>query len=407
MIFFTVRGRAHILMVHVQYFGDRGRHSWVSSKSMMEFTNLADFKKIAELAMLESKKKGSKHIAKHTAFTVKQGIKSKWESAIEEALEVQSMPIEERAKTFAPKVKASKSTSSKLSTVDEKGKSNKRKNSNDQDETNPDTKRIKHDNTEKSPRKLEGTKSRSSRSIMNGKNDAKLNSDARPSTPSNHRSQSDNSSSTKVDRNEEEEDGVFEIYYERNRDMLEDEYPDASEHDIKKYLRKTWDNMDPSFRKKYRSYMTRDNSEHSKESSSEHDDETSVGTDMSAKENKKTKNKTKVDKDLDKDESSIFDTKRKHNLFKGMKTEKVCQICEKTGKLTRCKGPCYSYFHLSCVKPGESSPEHSIDDNMSEDKIIDDVNVIKRSISGGDDIGNYDDFIIINFKFSSVNFKCQ
>ncbi|XP_032662597.1 histone-lysine N-methyltransferase NSD2 isoform X2 [Odontomachus brunneus] len=380
---FIVRGRGHRLMVHVQYFGDRGRHSWVSAKGMMEFTNLADFKKVAELAMLK-KKKQHKYIAVKQGYNVKQGIKSKWESAIEEALEVQLMTIEERAKTFAPKVKTSKSTGSKLSTVDEKSKSNKRKNSNDQDD--PDTKRVKHDNMEKSPRKSEGTKSKNSRSVVNGKNDAKLNSDARPSTPSSHRSQSDNSSSTKVDRNEEEEDGVFEIYYERNRDMLEDEYPDASEHDIKKYLRKTWDNMDPSFRKKYRSYMTRDNSEHSKESSSEHDDETSVSTDISAKENKKTKNKTKVDKDLDKDENSIFDTKRKHNLFKGMKTEKVCQICEKTGKLTRCKGPCYSYFHLPCVKPGESSPEHSIDDNTSEDKIIDDVNVIKRSISGGEDI---------------------
>ncbi|XP_025159312.1 histone-lysine N-methyltransferase NSD2 isoform X2 [Harpegnathos saltator] len=375
---FIARRRSHILMIHVQYFGDRGRHSWVSSNCMMEFTSLADFKKVAELAILDSKKKAPKYVA---AFTVKQGIKSKWESAVEEALEVKSMTIEERAKTFAPKVKASKSTSSKSSTVDEKSKNNKRKNSNDQDV--PDSKRIKHDNTEKSPRKSEGTKLKSSRFIVNGKYDAKLTSDGRSSSPSSHRSQNDNSSNTKVDRNEEEEDGVFEIYYERNRDMLEDEYPDASEHDIKKYLRNTWDNMDPAFRKKYRSYMTRDNSEHSKESSSDHDDhdEASVCTDTSVKESKKTKNK------VDKDESLILETKRAkpQNLFKGMKQEKVCQICEKTGKLTRCKGPCYSYFHLPCVKPGESSPEHSVDDNTSEDKIIDDVNVIKRSINDRDD----------------------
>lgn len=380
-ISFIARGRSHILMVHVQYFGDRGRHSWVSSNCMMEFTNLADFKKISEFASLDSKKKGPKYVA---AFTVKQGIKSKWESAIEEAVEVQSMTIEERAKAFAPKVQASRSTNSKTSTLDEKNKGTKRKNSNDQDGS--DSKRIKHDNIEKSPRKLEGTKLKNLRVVVNGKNDAKLNLDAISSSPSSHKSQSDSSSSnTKVDRNEEEEDGVFEIYYERNRDMLEDEYPDASEHDIKKYLRKTWDNMDPAFRKKYRYHMTHGNSEHSKESSSDHDDETSIGIDISAKENKKTKNK------VDKDESSVSETRRSrpHNLFKGMKQEKVCQICEKTGKLTRCKGPCYSYFHLSCVKPGESSPEHSVDDNTLDDKIIDDVNVIKRSISGGDDIGNY------------------
>lgn len=385
-----------MLMLHVRYFGDQGRHSWVFSSCMLEFTNLADFKKEAESAMLDPKKKGAKHVA---AFTVKPGIKSKWESAIEEALEVQSMTIEERAKAFAPKVRARKSRSAKTSTPDEKAKSTKRKNSNDQD--GPDSKRVKHDSAEKSPRKSEVAKPKNSRIVVNGKNDAKLSFDARSSSPSIHKSQSDNSSNTKVDRNEEE-DGVFEIYYERNRDMLEDEYPDASEHDIKKYLRKTWDNMDPAFRKKYRYHMTHGNSEqHSKESSSDHDDEASVGINISAKENKKTKSKVDKDKDKDKDESSVSETKRSRpqNLFKGMKQEKVCQICEKTGKLTRCKGPCYSYFHLSCVKPGESSPEYSVDDNTSDDKIIDDVNVIKRSISGGDDNGK---FIITSYYQSQI-----
>lgn len=340
----------------------------------MEFTNLDDFKKAAELATSEPKKKDPKYVA---AFIIKPGIKSKWESAIEEALEVKSMTIEQRAKAFAQKA----STSSNISTTEEKTKNNKRKNSN-QDQDSPDLKRAKQDNVEKSPRKSEGARSRSSRYVINDKNDAKLNLDARPSSPMN-KPQSD----TKSDRIEEDEDGVFEIYYERNRDMLEDEYPNASQHDIKKYLRNTWNGMDPAFRKKYRSIMARNNSENSKESSSDHDDETSVGTDTSAKENKKAK--SKVD-DKVKDESLVLSEvkKKPQNLFKGMKQEKVCQICEKTGKLTRCKGPCYSYFHLSCVKPGESSPEHSVDDNMSEDKIIDDVNVIKRSI--GDDNGNYD-----------------
>lgn len=172
--------------------------------------------------------------------------------------------------------------------------------------------------------------------------------------------------------------------------MLEDEYPDASEHDIKKYLRKTWDNMDSTFRKKYRSYMTRDDSVHSKSSSSDHEDEMSVGTDTSTKENKRAKSKRSTESDL------LTETKRgrPYNLFKGMKQEKVCQICEKTGKLTRCKGPCYSYFHLSCVKPGESSPEHSTDDNTS-DKILDDLNAIKRSINGeNENNGNYNSEIM-------------
>lgn len=233
-------------------------------------------------------------------------------------------------------------------------------------------------------RKSEASKSRTSRAV-NGKIDVKLNSESLPSFSSSHKNAQDNA---KIDRREEDEDGVFEVYYERNKDLLVDEYPNASEQDIKKYLRKTWDNMDTTFRKKYRSYMTRDNSLHTKENSSDHEDDTSIETDTSIKENKRTRSK------IEKEESSISETKRgrPYNIFKGLKQEKVCQICEKTGKLTRCKGPCYSYFHLSCVKPGESSPEHSVDENIMDDKILDDLNVIKRSINGGEDenSGNYD-----------------
>lgn len=231
--------------------------------------------------------------------------------------------------------------------------------------------------------KSEVSKSKNSR-IINGKIDLKLNLDSLPSSPSSHKSSHDNTN-TKVDKSEEDEDGVFEVYYERNRDLLEDEYPNASEHDIKKYLRKTWDGMDTAFRKKYRAYMTRDSS-HSKESTPDHEDlETSIEIDTSTREGRK-KNK------LDKEESSVSEIKRgrPYNLFKGMKQEKVCQICEKTGKLTRCKGPCYSYFHLSCVKPGESSPEHSVDENISDDRILDDLNIIKKSInSEHENNGNY------------------
>lgn len=213
--------------------------------------------------------------------------------------------------------------------------------------------------------------------IENGKNHSKLNSDTPPLSPLSQRDSNDEISLVqKVEfRTEEDVDGVFEVYYERNRDMLEDEYPDASEHDIRKYLKKTWDNMNSSFRKKYRSYVTSDTtSAHTKENSLNNEDDL-LEMNGSAKDNKRSRIK------VEKEEISVSETKRNrpYNLFKGTKQEKVCQICEKTGKLTRCKGPCYSYFHLSCVKPGESSPEHSVDENIMDDKILDDINEIKQS----------------------------
>ncbi|XP_011260373.1 histone-lysine N-methyltransferase NSD2 [Camponotus floridanus] len=373
------RGRSNIMMIHVQYFGDKGRHSWVSANCMMQFTNLADFLKLADSLITETKKK-DRYAA---AFVVKQGIKSKWENAVDEAMQVQPMTNEERAEAFAPKIKVSRSRDTKSSTIDEKNKNNKRKYSTDQDE--PDVKRVKQDNVHNSEkpemsklRKSEVSKSKYSRTV-NGKMDLKLNSDSLPSSPSSHKS---DNTTTKVDKNEEDEDGVFEIYYERNRDLLEDEYPNASEDDIKKYLRKTWDGMDTAFRKKYRSYMTRDSSR-SKESTPDHEDfETPIEIDTSTRESKK---RSKLDKEESSVSETIYKRGRPYNLFKGMKQEKVCQICEKTGKLTRCKGPCYSYFHLSCVKPGESSPEHSVDENTSDDRILDDLNIIKKSINSEHD----------------------
>ncbi|CAL7936216.1 unnamed protein product [Xylocopa violacea] len=351
---------------------------------LMVYHRLKDFKKLSESVTAEVKKKDAKYAA---AFIVKPSIKSKWESAIEEAMEVQSMSNDDRARVFKPKETYIKNKSSKaLSEKDEKNKINKRKHSSDSN--GPDLKRTKQDSMNEldklslSQNKVDGAKPNTLLKYIteNGKNHLKLNSDTPPLSPLSQRDSSDDISIIqKVEfKPDEDVDGVFEVYYERNRDMLEDEYPDASEHDIKKYLKKTWDTMNSSFRKKYRSYVTSDTTGTNtriKENSSDQEDDLLMEIDGNTKDNKKLKIK------VEKEEMCVSETKknRPYNLFKGMKQEKVCQICEKTGKLTRCKGPCYSYFHLSCVKPGESSPEHSIDENTMDDKILDDIKEIKQS----------------------------
>ncbi|XP_033313857.1 histone-lysine N-methyltransferase NSD2 isoform X3 [Bombus bifarius] len=345
---------------------------------LMVYHRLKDFKKLSESITAEVKKRDAKYAA---AFIVKPGIKSKWESAIEEAMEVESMSNDDRAHVFKPKEKSIRNKSSKIS--EEKDKANKRKNSSDSN--GPDFKRARQDNVyEVDKEKTDGTKQKMLKYIENGKNHSKLNSDTPPLSPLSQRDSNDEISLVqKVEfRTEEDVDGVFEVYYERNRDMLEDEYPDASEHDIRKYLKKTWDNMNSSFRKKYRSYVTSDTtSAHTKENSLNNEDDLLLEINGSAKDNKRSRIK------VEKEEISVSETKRNrpYNLFKGTKQEKVCQICEKTGKLTRCKGPCYSYFHLSCVKPGESSPEHSVDENIMDDKILNDINEIKQSNTDNDE----------------------
>lgn len=173
------------------------------------------------------------------------------------------------------------------------------------------------------------------------------------------------------------------------------EIPDVNVKENKK--KNKIDREDNSISETKRSRVYKNSYLHSKESTPD-EDEISIETETSVKENKKTKSK------IDREENSVSETKRSrlHNLFKGMKQEKVCQICEKTGKLTRCKGPCYSYFHLSCVKPGESSPEYSVDENTLDDRLLSDLNIIKRSINDeNENNGKYDNY---KYKYVHIHF---
>ncbi|XP_048486435.1 uncharacterized protein LOC105396524 [Plutella xylostella] len=43
-------------------------------------------------------------------------------------------------------------------------------------------------------------------------------------------------------------------------------------------------------------------------------------------------------------------TRIKPNVFKGLVRERVCEICEKTGNLVKCRGACAGMFHVECTK---------------------------------------------------------
>ncbi|XP_011707268.1 PREDICTED: histone-lysine N-methyltransferase NSD2 isoform X2 [Wasmannia auropunctata] len=432
-----VTSKSIVMMIHVHYFGDKGRRSWVSGNCLMEFTGLDDFLKLSDSLTADAKKKDPKYAA---AFIVKPGTRKKWQNAVDEITEVQSLTTDDRVAIFAPKVKTSKSRDSKSLTANEKNQ-NKRKRSRlsvevEQDE--PDSKHAKQDdvhNTEKpeittKPRKSELTKKNSR--VANGKIYSKPNSDSSPSSPSSHKSSPESTNARNL-KNEEDEEENFNLYYDENKKLLEIEYPNYSKDDIKIFLRKSWDTMDADYREKYALYMNKNSHNNSRKSDSSKDnsrklesskdnsrkfdssrkfenskdnsrkfenskdnsrklenskdnsldeDEMSMEIDTSLKEKDEKEESKKTKSKTDREENSVSETKRSrlHNLFKGMKQEKVCQICEKTGKLTRCKGPCYSYFHLSCVKPGESSPEYSVDENTLDDRLLnEDVNIIKRS----------------------------
>jgi len=94
--------------------------------------------------------------------------------------------------------------------------------------------------------------------ITHEKIDSKLNSDSHKSS----------FKSAKICKNEVDEKSTFKLYYEGNKNLLENEYPSMSKDDIKKYLQKTWDNMNTK-----KNWIAHDKGHmHLKESSSDEDE---------------------------------------------------------------------------------------------------------------------------------------
>lgn len=100
--------------MHVQYFGDKGRHNWVTANNMIPFTGIKDFQNLAESLTPEVKKNSPKYAA---AFIVKSGIRAKWERAVDEAMEVLSMSDDQRAEEFKPRLKQAKSVTPKVGKI--------------------------------------------------------------------------------------------------------------------------------------------------------------------------------------------------------------------------------------------------------------------------------------------------
>ncbi|XP_043276284.1 histone-lysine N-methyltransferase NSD2 [Venturia canescens] len=439
--------------VHVQYFGDSCRHGWVYEMSMLPFTGIADFLKLAEDAKYQVKKRHRNIISLYTA---KKTMKRKWDTAIEEATEVLPMTNEERAELFMPREEV-KSKYEELLELATRGRGYKRERWSDSN--NPNPKRVKQEDvSDKGETETSKKKSHKGQSEDDEKSSTNLNAETPPTPPSSHKDSSDECTiikKDKVKKRKKDLDGDFEFYYERNRDMIEDAQPDATEDEIRTYLEKTWANMSLTLRSKYRSRIKPANGEPTKEDSIDQEDVSSIESDsrynansksakkkkstdaVQAKEpstdqedessvesdsryNKKSKSTRKkksknsvrtkesstdqeeessVDlepkyhkkpksNESEKEESRVNETvkrRRPYNLFRGTKQERVCQICEKTGDLTRCKGPCYSYFHLSCVKPGESSSECSMDEDTMENGLFSDLKETKKSLIGEED----------------------
>jgi hypothetical protein len=72
-------------MIHVHFFNDNGRHSWIPSHHMIPFYGIEDFRKRANLITDVIRKKEPKFAA---ALSVKPNIFGTWQKAVAEAMDV-------------------------------------------------------------------------------------------------------------------------------------------------------------------------------------------------------------------------------------------------------------------------------------------------------------------------------
>ncbi|XP_057325332.1 histone-lysine N-methyltransferase NSD2 isoform X2 [Microplitis mediator] len=400
-------GKSVTNMIHVQYFGDKGRHNWVPEASLMPFSGLDSFKKKAKEWNTKPDAVRKKEPKKSCGYLVKPTISAKWLIAVREAEQVMPMEPDERLNAVNPNRKRDRPIAFLFNHLV--------------------TKKVKLDNnTEKSKLKngvkngaknnlKNGVKNGGKNGLKNGKfnsnnnkksevdDDSKsiisLDGEIPPTPPSSHKDSSDESVVIRKVKTKDIEKVVeptpsFELYYNRNKEAVANVSPDSTEDDIKTYLKKSWENMSEQARRKYIPQVNG----HSKQSST--DRETNFSDESASKRKRGKKNS------LGKDESIIETVKKTRipNLFRGTKAERVCQICEKTGNLIRCKGPCYSYFHLKCVKPGESESECSteVEDNV-DDKAVENNKIDKSDmiVIDDDDDNNKKDSAV-----EEETFKC-
>lgn len=95
----SVKGRNAIVQrhLHVQFFGDNGRRSWLNTSSVINFCGLTAFNKMGEAILSTMKKKEPKLVS---AFVVKPSVIQVWEKAVQEAEDLINKTREERTEYF-------------------------------------------------------------------------------------------------------------------------------------------------------------------------------------------------------------------------------------------------------------------------------------------------------------------
>ncbi|XP_014222900.1 histone-lysine N-methyltransferase NSD2-like isoform X1 [Trichogramma pretiosum] len=229
-------GKMKSLMIHVHFFNDHGRHSWIPSHHMIPFLGIEDFRNKANQITNDVRKKEPKFAS---ALTIKPNIFPTWQKAVAEAMDVLYELDLSSTEIFKAKLK---DMTNKVSKSDEKT-SNKRKR---KDESIKSVKKVKVS--------LSSCDTLDQVDSETNQNDDDESLSLEPKSPLSDDARSENMKKQKriAKMINKLQPPDFEVYYDRNYFIIKQQNSEATEADIKKYLKNSWDQMSSEEKFKYR-----------------------------------------------------------------------------------------------------------------------------------------------------------
>lgn len=412
----SVKGRNAIVQrhLHVQFFGDNGRRSWLNTSSVINFCGLTAFNKMGEAILSTMKKKEPKLVS---AFVVKPSVIQVWEKAVQEAEDLINKTREERTEYFRrlyPPVQQRPPTRKELlaaamaDSPPRKHPQARKRKADTSIEIPVPIKQLKTEHVEEekkvkveenrenvvtplqtsTPRTIADRKKRQAMLLMEFNRSQqqaspvqqspvkKLKEDEPEKEEKQLRDRTRLSKENEINEKPEKPEikkrpkrkikkkskfgPDFVVFSTKHFDRVSDEHPELKEKEVDRYLEKMWLEMDDVQKARYRSRFVGQETMASESESTEEDEIESTGPSENDDEQRSEKSGSQTPPPV-MPISRAGMSKRAISLFIGAKNEKACQICEKPGDTIRCRGPCNGYYHLDCLnKPKDTHAEEEV-----------------------------------------------
>uniref|UniRef100_A0A1B6KAF0 Histone-lysine N-methyltransferase n=2 Tax=Graphocephala atropunctata TaxID=36148 RepID=A0A1B6KAF0_9HEMI len=378
--------------LHVQFFGDNGRRSWLNTTAIMAYNGREAFIQLGDTILAGMRKKEPKQTS---AFVIKPAVVQVWEKAVQEAEDLIQASREDRISFFlaqfppmplpmltkeqvlgqleSPPKKRGRKRKADQSPQEEEVKKKQIKLEEVKIEPEPEPEAV--DPLLATPRTIADRKRRQALLMQLARSNQSANADiagspppvpptpttkTEPDTPPTPKAtqlkrNAETSAVTPVNKKKPKKQSVkkktapdFEVFCVKHLDRVSNDHPDLNEKEVTKYLQRMWNNMDDTKKASYKPRITNQQKEES-ESSEESPEEVEGSSEDAEEEVQSSKSSSPPPLAVATPKSAIAKRNNCKYLFSGAKAEKVCQICEKAGDTMRCRGPCQGYYHTDCL----------------------------------------------------------